>query len=130
MTENRLKPIYLIYSTHRLLLDEAVSRLASTIADGGAMNISRPGGAAPIDEIIGACQALSFFGDKRLIVVADVLSLSLQAQSSLVAYVQDPNPQTILVMTQVAGDKKDQGRLKNSALYKTCDGSEFAGVSE
>lgn len=132
-TKNRLRSIYLVYSAHRLLLADALERLAAGLGDNedAVMNISRfTAGEDDFDDILNACQELSFLGGQRLVVVAGLLKLDSAAQKALVAYVDNPNPQTVLVLTETISGKPDERRLKKTSLYQACDKSAEAKVYE
>src|SRR3990170_8717505 len=99
-----LKPVHFIYGEHRLLLREALDRLSAAVAGGdpGGLDVCRFNGPDNDGaEILAACQALSFFGGRRLVIVNDALALNEADQAVLADYVKNPNPRTILVLTHV-----------------------------
>ncbi|MDP1809397.1 MAG: DNA polymerase III subunit delta [Actinomycetota bacterium] len=131
--KKELKSVYLIYSAHSLLLKDALDRLTADVgeSDGEALNVRRfAAGDADILDIIAACQALSFLGGRRLVVVNGFLGLNESSQKMLAEYVGDPNPQTILVLTESVAGKPEERRLKSAAVFKACVSSKSAGVHE
>jgi len=127
------KPVHLIYSAHSLLLKDALERLTADVgeSEGEALNVRRFAAAdSDPHDIVAACQALSFLGGRRLVVVNNFLSLDENAQKTVAEYINDPNPQTILVLTETVAGKQETGRLKGAAIFKACAGSKFAGVNE
>lgn len=139
MSDNKkeLKSVYLIYGAHSLLLKDALERLTSDIteSDGGpgngaALNVRRFAADADIADIVAACQALSFLGGRRLVVVNSFLGLNDSSQKLLAEYVGNPNPQTILVLTESVPGKQEERRLKSAAVFKACAASKAAGVHE
>jgi DNA polymerase III subunit delta len=128
-----LKCVYYIYGAHRLLLKEALSRLKASVGggDAGILDSSRfNAGEADVESIVAACQALSFLGGRRLVVVDNALSFNAAAQKQLAAYIADPNPQSILVLTQTVETKADKRRLTDGAVFKLCRSSDQAQVHE
>jgi DNA polymerase III subunit delta len=128
-----LKCVYYIYGAHRLLLKEALNRLKTSVGsdDAGLLDSCRFNAAeADVESIVAACQALSFLGGRRLVIVDNALSFNAAAQKHLAAYLADPNPRSILVLTQAVEAKTDKRRLTDSAVFKLCRSSDHAGVHE
>lgn len=119
-----LKPVYLIVSEQRLLVDQALDRLRARLGAAGDMAIDAQTfdaeGADP-QEVIAACNTLPFVSDKRLVVVTNVERAASALLDVLAAYARDPSPTTVLA---VAGAKL----AKNTRLYKAIDA--LGGVVE
>lgn len=128
-----LEPVYFIYSSHRLLLKEAVERLAAQVGsdDSGVLDVRRfSGSEVDIEEAIVACQTLSFLGGARVVIINDALRLNPAAAGRLISYVDNPNPQTILVLTQAVGDKQVKRQLESNTVFKACRSAKHCRVSE
>lgn len=113
----KLKPTYLIYGREHRLLDDAVARLKSRVAEQGDVDFNYDVFRGDADEpasIVAAAQTLPFMSDKRLVVVRDVHLMPAEAQRVIAEYVSDPSPHTCLVLV---GDKVN----KNSVLYKAAN---------
>lgn len=128
-----LKSVYFIYSAHSLLLDDALDRLAADLggSDGEDLNVRRFAAAdTDAEEIVAACQALSFLGGRRLVVVTGILGFNESAQKMLVKYIENPNPQTVLVLTETVAGKQEERKLKAAGAYKACEATPSARVHE
>lgn len=109
-----LKPVYLIHGSEELLLERAVHRLRSRLAEHADLDfnyVAFDGDAADPDEIVAAANTMPFMSERKLVVVRDVDRMPAAAQAVLAAYASDPSPFACLVLT--AG-KVDKG----SKLYK------------
>ena len=72
------------------------------------------GESADADEIVAACNTLPFASERRLVVVRGVDKMAKDGLDSLVTYIADPSPTTILALIA----KK---MAKNTRLYKSVD---------
>ncbi len=70
------------------------------------------------------------FGGKRLIIVEDPLGLPIAEQTALVPYIENPNPQTVLVFTQELEGTQMKKRLTANKLFKLCRKSADADTAE
>ncbi len=128
-----LKSVYFIFSQHKLLLREALARLAEMIGSEGSEILdvvslqARDDG---VDRALAECQTLSFLGGRRLVVVDGPLSFPADAQKRLAAYIENPNPQTVLVLAQETDGSQMKRRLASNKLLKLCRASEAADVAE
>lgn len=132
MSAKPLKFVYFIYGPHQLLLKDALKRLTASVSggDAGVLDVVRfHAREDDVERILTECQTLSFFGGKRLVIVADPLSLKADAQKRLAPYIENPNPQTFLVLTQET-DGQTIKRLKSNALFKLCVAAPDAGTAE
>lgn len=133
MAGSTLKSVYFIHSQHRLLLREAIKRLADTVGTEGSEALdlvrlsAREDGA---ERVLAECQTLSFFGGSRLVVVDDPLAFRVDAQKKLTPYIADPNPQTVLVFAQEVDGSQMKKRLSANKLVKACRSAEAGAVAE
>jgi len=114
---NELKPIYLILSAQRLLVDQALTRLKDRIGESGDLDFNMQtfsGDGATADDIIIACNTMPFASDLRLVVVRDVEKLAKDSLEALSAYAADPSPTTVLALS---GEKL----AKNTRLFKAVE---------
>ena len=130
---SELKHVYFIYSAHSLLLKEALKRLTAKVSANGSevldtvrFNPSDHG----IDEIMISLGTISFFGGRRLVIVDDLFGFKREGQEALLDYVDNPNPQTILVIAVIVSDKEATRKLKSHKIFKACSSSSFAQVHE
>ncbi len=133
MAGSTLKSVYFIYGRHQLLLREAVKRLADAIGTEGsdALDVVRLSAREDdADRVLAECQTLSFFGGRRLVVVADPLTYRVDAQKKLTPYIENPNPQTVLVLTQEVEGSQMKRRLPANKLVKACRAAADAAVAE
>lgn len=116
-TEAGLKPVYLIVSEQKLLVDQAVERLRKRFAEAGDISMDLQifsAEKASADEILIACNTLPLASEHRLVIVRDIEKLGREALEALAAYASDPSPMTVLAL---AGEKL----AKNTKLYKAVD---------
>lgn len=119
-----MKPVYLIVSDQRMLVDQAVDRLRNRVAEQADLDFnseSFDAEHADPDAIISACNTLPFGSDKRLVLVRGIEKSSKAGLDALAAYADDPAPTTVLAL---AGEKL----AKNTRLYKAVD--RLGGVLE
>lgn len=84
-------------------MERALARLVARIAQDGAGEAERIDAAeTPVADIVAACQTLSF-GGLRAVVVESADELKAADGDALVAYLSDPNPQTVLVLVSLQG---------------------------
>ena len=111
------KPVYLIYGEQDLLLEAALDQLKRNVGEVADLDFNMEtfdGESADADQIVAACNTLPFASERRLVVVRKVDKMSKDGLDTLVAYVADPAPRTILalVATKIA---------KNTRLYKAVE---------
>lgn len=122
--QDELKPVYLIISEQRMLVDQALNRLRKRVADIADLDFNSQSFDAEgvnADDVIAACNTLPFMSDLRLVVLRNVEKLNKDALDKLAAYAGDPSPTTVLAL---AGEKL----AKNLKLYKAVD--KLGGVLE
>ncbi len=135
MTDEKsdLKHVYLIYSAHSLLLKEALRRLIAQVSKNGSevldtvrFNSADHG----IDEIMASLGTISFFGGRRLVIIDDIFVFKRADQDRLLDYINNPNPQTILVIAVISNDNETARKLKSHKIFKACSSSSSAMVHE
>lgn len=98
MPPDALKPVYAIWGEDREKIDRALARLVSRVAAEGGMPAERlRAEETPAEEIVAACEALAF-GGQRLVIVDGVDAWKAADAAPLVAYVASPNEMTCLAM--------------------------------
>lgn len=98
MAPQALKPAYVIWGEDRTTVDRAVARLIARVERDGGMAPERfQAGETPAEEVVAACEALSFAG-LRLVVVDGADGWKAADAAPVVAYLEAPNPGTCLAM--------------------------------
>ncbi len=98
MAPEPLKPAYVIWGEDRATVDRAVARLIARVERDGGMAPERfQGGETPAEEVVAACEALSFAG-LRLVVVDGADEWKAADAAALVAYLDAPNPGSCLAL--------------------------------
>ena len=105
----QLKPVYLLYGEETWLMDQAIQALTAAInPQGGAWRLEvLDGGATGPDAVIAAARQGCLFGGSRLVIVKNIDWLESAGKKTtddgglenLLAYLDDPNPDTCLVIT-------------------------------
>lgn len=111
-----LRPVYLIHGMEELLLERAVRRLKSRLAEVADLDFNFDvfdGATTPADEVLAAANTLPFASERRLVIVEDVDRMPASEQEKLAAYVADPAEHTCLVM--VAAKPSRASRLFKAA---------------
>lgn len=119
-----LKPVYLIYGTEELRLEQALARLKTSVGEVADLDFNMDtfdGESASADDIVAAANTLPFASDRRLVVVRKVEKMEKAGQETLAAYATDPSPTTVLVLVAAKFPK-------NSRLYKAVD--KLGGAAE
>ena len=98
MAPEALKPAYVIWGEDRTTVDRAVARLIARVERDGGMSPERfVAGETPAEEVVAACEALSFAG-LRLVLVEGADNWKAADAAPVVAYLASPNPGTCLAM--------------------------------
>lgn len=119
-----LKPIYLIYGTEKLLLEEAVERLRQRLSLESNLDFDCDefdGEMSDGTAIVQAAETLPFVSEKRLVVVKNVEKLPPSDQSTIAEYAKHPSEKTCLVLIATKINK-------GSKIFKTI--KEQGGVFE
>ncbi|UFS68982.1 DNA polymerase III subunit delta [Geomonas sp. RF6] len=110
-------PLYLLYGDEPYLVERAVKKLMDRVVDPGLRDFNLDifyGNECKGAEIFGAAQTLPTFAERRVVLVKKGGDLPAAAQEVLLSYLQDPAPETCLILQ---ADKVD-GRKKFFAEFK------------
>lgn len=109
-----LLPCYLIIGSDELKRNAAVTKLKSYIQpelqDFCLDELSADTIEAP-NQLIGSLETIPFMGDMRLVIVHNIGAASKDIQEALVAYLENPNPSSVLCL-------EGETLAKNTRLYK------------
>ncbi|HWH15924.1 MAG TPA: hypothetical protein VNT51_14375 [Miltoncostaeaceae bacterium] len=98
-----LRPVYLFTGDDRAKMDRALVRLAVRAREEGGMDPDRfDATEASVDEVLSACQALSF-GGRRVVVVENADVWKAADGDRVAEYLGDANPMTVLAMVAPEG---------------------------
>lgn len=96
-----LRPVYGISGEDRPKVERALARLVTRIAAEGGGEAERLDAAeVPVEDVVATCQALAF-GGTRAVVVEGADALKAADGDVLAGYLEDPNPQTVLVLVSL-----------------------------
>lgn len=103
MPPEPLEPVYLIWGEDRAMVDRALSRLIGRVVDEGGLPPDRFSAAeTPADEVVAACQTLSF-GGLRLVLVDEADAWRTSDAEPVIAYLASPSLDACL--TLVSGQR-------------------------
>ncbi|MDI6688896.1 MAG: DNA polymerase III subunit delta [Actinomycetota bacterium] len=112
-----LKPVYLIFGSEKLLLEEALDRLKARFAKEAPLDfnyVEFRGGEDSTSTMVQAAQTVPFLSHRRLVVVKDADKLSPSEVSFLSDYLKNPSEHACLVLVAGKLDKSDR-------LYKAIE---------
>jgi DNA polymerase III subunit delta len=115
--KGELGPLYLLYGDEPYLVERAVKKLLERAVDPSFRDFNLNifyGNECKGDEVFSAAQTLPMFADRRVVLVKKGGDLSAAAMEILLSYLQDPCPQTCLVLQA----EKVDGRKKFFAEFK------------
>jgi len=124
--DEKVEPVYLLLGDQDLLRELAASKLQSAVLGEAPspFNFERfDGESGDASRIVMSANMMPLLGGRRLILVKRASRL-IESEASLQAYVENPNPATVLVLDL---DKKPDGRRKGwkdiekSAVVVVCD---------
>ncbi len=116
--------MYFLYGDQDYLMEEAVWRLKEMVAQEASLDLNLQemrGGEVTGQQVIQAAETVSLLSKRRLVIVRDVDRLSAADKKKLISYLDNPNPQTVLVLIArfLQGTETRQLRkIQSSALYK------------
>jgi len=119
-----LKPVYLIYGTEELKLQQALQRLKAMVGEVADLDFNSEtfeGDSVSADTVVAACNTLPFASERRLVIVRSVDKLAKDGLDALASYASNPSPTTILVLVA-------EKMAKNTKLYKAVD--KLGGAAE
>lgn len=93
-----LLPVYVISGEDRPKIDRTITRLVQRTREEGGLDPERLDAAeVGVEPVLAACQALSF-GGVRAVVVENADAWKAAEADRVVAYLEDPNPMTVLAL--------------------------------
>lgn len=105
----KLAPVYVLVSQEPLLLDRAQEAIrdAAVPLDLRGFNVDQiQGKGASAEQIVNVAQTLPMMAQRRLVVVRGLESMPSAELSKLVAYLEEPNPTTVLMAVCAKVDKR------------------------
>ena len=121
-------PAYYFHGSQDVLKDEAVADIIRAVLDDSLKDFNfdqvQAGQVDPA-ALSDLCSALPMMADRRVVVVRGVEAWKrkTRAKKAAVAYLQDPAPETVLILVQSADDEKPDKALADAAY--TVDFSEM-----
>lgn len=117
MNVKTLKPIYLIYSEQKFLINEALKRLKSQITNQSLGDLNVVEFSAPLDfeELEMALHTAGFFEQKKAVIVNQADKLTQAQIQKLDQYRQQSNPDVTLVLVAL---KKNEILFRQARLNK------------
>jgi len=104
----KLAPIYVLSSEHPVLLERALTAIKDAVVPPAARGFNydvvegKPSGA----KIVALAQTLPMMAARRLIYVRDLAAMPADEAESVLAYVDKPNPSTVVVAVASKIDKR------------------------
>lgn len=97
-----LKPVYATFGDDRPKVERTLARLLLRLRNEGGLEPDRFNAReTPVEEIVAACQALSF-GGSRAVIVEGADGWRAAEAEAVVRYLDDPNPATVLMLVSAA----------------------------
>jgi DNA polymerase-3 subunit delta len=112
-----LKTVYLIWGSEDVLLDRAVDRLRSRLAQAADLDFNLDvfdAESTTADDVVAAANTMPFMSERRLVVLRRADKFNATALNVLAEYAEDPSPSTVLVLVAAKVDKRTR-------LYKAVD---------
>jgi len=104
----RLEPVYVLSSEHPILLDRTVAAIRDAVVPPNTRGFNydviegKPTGA----RIVALAQTLPMMAQRRLVLVRDLAAISADTSEPLLAYLDKPNPSTVVVGIASRIDKR------------------------
>lgn len=138
LDSDTLKPVYLFHGTEMYLMDHSIDKLKETKVNEAYADFNWSvfdGSSCEIDEILGNCETLPFFDDRKIVLVrnapffnATKNRLTVAWEEALTAYLKSPSETTVLVFLGTA--KPDKRKKLYKALTKTGKAVEFGKLDD
>ncbi|MBN2027482.1 MAG: DNA polymerase III subunit delta [Actinobacteria bacterium] len=96
--------VMLIYSNHRLLVEEEMKKIRAKVAEKGELDLNLETFEAGLDQFEDALQAaetLPFGSDRRYVIVKEAQKLTAAEVKRLVRYMEDPPESSLLILAAV-----------------------------
>lgn len=104
-----------LLSGEAFLAEEAIDKIRAEHSTDQLSELSFDA-TSEIAEILGALQTSSLLGGKRLVIVRDAQDLKKDAAEQLAGYLEDPSPDSVLVMTAEGRSKLDAAMKLHGAV--------------
>lgn len=108
--QNKIPELMLLYGQEGYLVEKAVQQVKSAVLSGGADDFNFNQFAAKdvvAEDVLSTAQTLPVFADRRLVLIKDAHQLPATVQEDLLSYLQNPVPETCLLL---CGEKIDSRR--------------------
>ncbi len=138
LDSDTLKPVYLFYGTEMYLMDHSIEKLKQSKVNEAYEDFNWSvfdGSSSEIDEILGNCETLPFFDDKKVVLVrnapffnATKNRMTVALEEALIGYLKSPSDSTILVFLGTA--KPDKRKKLYKSLSKTGKAVEFGKLDD
>jgi DNA polymerase-3 subunit delta len=120
---NKVPPLVYLYGPEQFFVDQAVGQITATIPpDAQDFNLQVAHGRdIPIETLIDSLRTFPVFADRRLVVLRNADKLSASDLETLQAYIEDPVPESILLLVGEKIDKRKkffQQFAKHGALVE------------
>jgi DNA polymerase-3 subunit delta len=109
VTADQLAPVYVLVSADVLLLERAVARVRELAVPEAARAFNYDvidGRGATAARVLAAAQTLPMMARRRLVYLRDLGAMSADEIGGLTAYLDDPNPSTVLLAVAAKADKR------------------------
>jgi DNA polymerase-3 subunit delta len=116
LAKGDLQPVYYLHGVEELLKDEAVRRILELAIDAATRDFNLDRRRAPelaAEEFRALVDTPPMLAARRAVVLSEVESLQQKRpraqalRAAVMAYVERPSPETVLVLVQTAGEKPD-----------------------
>lgn len=119
-------PVYYLHGGEDVLKDESVRMLLDRVVDPGMRDFNfdvRSASGLDPEQFHVLCNTLPMMADRRMVVLRDleVWSKKSKARQSLVAYLERPAPETVLVVVQGSGEDSEDKEIAKRAVSVRCD---------
>lgn len=127
--QDEIKPVYFVQGSEKYLIDEFLHTLLDHLGPSDSLDaLNLDLAELSINAVIEEANVFSFFADQRIIVVdqADFVStspsyrLSKSEEKNLLAYLENPNPATILIFLSRTDSMDKRRKLAKSLQKLTC----------
>lgn len=119
----KFAPVYMLYGEDARAIDAALAAVEVRVLEGAEADFNAEyfqGKEAEPSRVAAAARTLPMMADRRLVVVRRVDEIKLGTREPLLAYLADPSPSTVLVLT-APGLIIRGARKEDEALIKAAD---------
>lgn len=133
LADGQPAPLYLLYGTEKLLIDELVERFASLVAEGFEdFNLHHYlADETPPQPVLEQCRTLPFMAPPRVVVVRGVDAYKAEDLAAFQSYLEDPNENAVVVLTAQKTDFRlgFYKKLKENDWIVACEPPKGRGLS-